>query len=991
MKKLFFLILAQVVCFAAPAQGPVTVQAESGSPGLEWLTLPDPNALLYVTPATDGAGQNPGSANRVITYTVTFPEAGNYDLFLRMRVNSGGATDDSFFYGKGFGAKSPSNDGDWVMANSLYASGYASSSSVVQGEGQDGTGVWKWLNLSEFNNGGAPPMTFEVSESALTQTFQIGARENGLDIDQLVFGQSDLYFTVSNLDNGEQGSTTPPPPPFVPSGPPIAEGKDKFLGSAHSNAQNTNFEKYWNQVTPENGGKWGSVEGTKDVMNWSAMDDAYQLARGNGFLFKQHVMVWGSQEPGWIGVLSPEEQLAEIIEWYEAVASRYPDLEIVEVVNEPLHAPPSYKEALGGDGTSGWDWIIKSYELAREHFPNASLILNDYGILGNDQNITRYLEIAQLLTDRGLLDHLGVQGHAFTVNNMSYEGITNSLDRLAGSGLPLYVTELDIDGPTDEIQLNRYKAVFPAMWEHPAVQGVTLWGYRPGHWRTDEGAYIANSDGTERPALTWLRDYVRGNLKEETPRYTWLEPECGTVGSNWEIVADTSASNDTYVTIRSGLNSTTNPPSGDSTAITIPFEVDTSTSYQVKARVNCANGDDDSFWVKLDDGDFITANGLTTTGWQWVSLTSGSLDSGSHTLTITYREDGAKLDKIVVTNSFSPLSGKGETAGNCGDQVVNEKPVIDPSQSFTINDQVQSNDPVGVVTGSDPDQDELQDWQIVGGSGVGKFSVDASSGELSVTDRSSLDFENTTSYTLEVTVSDGKETSDGEMVVINLTHAPVVVAGQVFKIDYVTYMGEVVGVIEATDADYDDLHDWNVVGGYGSLYFDVYPETGEIYVIDTNYVNYNRGQYDLQVTVSDGANTSAVESVIMHLNDRVQICHNGEEKWVPEQAVPGHLGHGDNLGECQSGQRQSGAFSANEDAQLRIYPNPVTTGLSVDLGTNPNRVSRIELMDLSGRIVRSTEVGSNLQFHWAVSDLKRGIYFLRLKGNKIQSSKILIE
>jgi len=476
MKKLFFLIIAQVVCLGAMAQGPVIVQAESGSPGLEWLTLPDPNVLLYVTPATDGAGQNPGNANRVITYTVTFPEAGTYDLFLRMRVNSGGATDDSFFYGKGFGAKSPTVDSDWIMANSLYASGYAASSNVVQGEGQDGTGVWKWLNLSEFNNGGAPPMTFDVPESGLTQTFQIGARENGLDIDKLVFGLSHLYFTVSNLDNGEQGSTTPPPPPFVPSGPPIAEGKDKFLGSAHSNAQNTNFEKYWNQVTPENGGKWGSVEGTKDVMNWSAMDDAYQLARENGFLFKQHVMVWGSQEPGWIGVLSPEEQLAEIIEWYDAVASRYPDLEIVEVVNEPLHAPPSYKEALGGDGVTGWDWIIKSYELAREYFPNASLILNDYGILGSDQNITRYLEIAQLLTDRNLLDHLGVQGHAFTVNNMSYEGITSSLDRLAGSGLPLYVTELDIDGPTDEIQLNRYKAVFPAMWEHSAVQGVTLWG-----------------------------------------------------------------------------------------------------------------------------------------------------------------------------------------------------------------------------------------------------------------------------------------------------------------------------------------------------------------------------------------------------------------------------------------------------------------------------------------------------------------------------------
>jgi len=48
---------------------------------------------------------------------------------------------------------------------------------------------------------------------------------------------------------------------------PIANGSTKFLGSAWSSGQNTNFQNYWNQVSPENGGKWGSVEGTRNVMN----------------------------------------------------------------------------------------------------------------------------------------------------------------------------------------------------------------------------------------------------------------------------------------------------------------------------------------------------------------------------------------------------------------------------------------------------------------------------------------------------------------------------------------------------------------------------------------------------------------------------------------------------------------------------------------------------------------------------------------------------
>ena len=45
----------------------------------------------------------------------------------------------------------------------------------------------------------------------MTQTFQIGARENGLDMDKFVFGTANYTFTVSNLDNGTDG--TPPPPP----------------------------------------------------------------------------------------------------------------------------------------------------------------------------------------------------------------------------------------------------------------------------------------------------------------------------------------------------------------------------------------------------------------------------------------------------------------------------------------------------------------------------------------------------------------------------------------------------------------------------------------------------------------------------------------------------------------------------------------------------------------------------------------------------------
>ena len=101
-----------------------------------------------------------------------------------------------------------------------------------------------------------------------------------------------------------------------------------------------------------------------------------------------------------------------------------------------------------------------------------------------------------------------MQGHAFSTRVPNAVTAAN-LDLLATTGLPIYVTELDIDGPTDEIQLADYQRIFPVFWEHPSVRGITLWGYRPGHWRTAQGAYIVHENGAERPAMVWLQGYVR--------------------------------------------------------------------------------------------------------------------------------------------------------------------------------------------------------------------------------------------------------------------------------------------------------------------------------------------------------------------------------------------------------------------------------------------------------------------------------------------------
>ncbi|MDZ7374079.1 MAG: endo-1,4-beta-xylanase [candidate division KSB1 bacterium] len=301
---------------------------------------------------------------------------------------------------------------------------------------------------------------------------------------------------------------------------PLATGKSKFLGAASKSDVSRYFEKYFNQITPGNEGKWGSVEGSRGQYNWAPLDKIYNYALSKGFLFKEHTLIWGQQQPAWITSLDSAGQREAVEEWIRRLGERYPQMALVDVVNEPLHAPPPYKNALGGDGQTGWDWVITSFELARRYCPpGAKLLINDYNILHSTTQTTTYMNIVTLLKNRGLIDGIGIQGHYFEFRGDIYRGSTYvydintikaNLDRLASLGLPIYITEFDIDEQDNNVQLQQYQIYFPIFWNHPAVRGITLWGYYElDLWSAHPYTYLLDYTGRERPAMQWLKTYVR--------------------------------------------------------------------------------------------------------------------------------------------------------------------------------------------------------------------------------------------------------------------------------------------------------------------------------------------------------------------------------------------------------------------------------------------------------------------------------------------------
>jgi GH35 family endo-1,4-beta-xylanase len=80
------------------------------------------------------------------------------------------------------------------------------------------------------------------------------------------------------------------------------------------------------------------------------------------------------------------------------------------------------------------------------------------------------------------------------------------IDKLAGVGLPLYITEYDINEADDAKQAQIMSEQFPLFWNDDRIKGITLWGYVHGAtWKANTGLV---RNGTDRPAMTWLKQYL---------------------------------------------------------------------------------------------------------------------------------------------------------------------------------------------------------------------------------------------------------------------------------------------------------------------------------------------------------------------------------------------------------------------------------------------------------------------------------------------------
>ena len=202
-------------------------------------------------------------------------------------------------------------------------------------------------------------------------------------------------------------------------------------------------------------------------------------------------------------------------------------------------------------------------------------------------------------------------------------------------------------------------------------------------------------------------------------------------------------------------------------------------------------------------------------------------------------------------------------------------PVIPVSQVFHVTEQSPNGTTVGTVLATDGDvtPTTFQSWTITAGNSGGYFTINSSTGVITVLDNTGLNPAINSTFTLTLTVSDGTNTSSTQTVSIIVAAInddnPVISAAQSFAVDENSVNSTAVGQVLATDPDYGTVFQgWTITAGNSNNAFAINASTGVVTV--NNMVALDRetvGSFNLFVTVSDGVHTSAAQTVTINLSD----------------------------------------------------------------------------------------------------------------------------
>ncbi len=204
-----------------------------------------------------------------------------------------------------------------------------------------------------------------------------------------------------------------------------------------------------------------------------------------------------------------------------------------------------------------------------------------------------------------------------------------------------------------------------------------------------------------------------------------------------------------------------------------------------------------------------------------------------------------------------------------GGTAVAAPPVIASDQVLTIPEHSPngSSPTPDTIQATDPEGTNLT-FAVTGGSGMGVFAVEASTGKVTVSNNSNLDRETNPSFTLQIEVTDeAMEVGNGTVTIAlsDISDNPPVMENQTFNVAEHSPNGTTVGAIKFTDLDTSDTWTFTVTGGTGQGVFNVNSSNGIIFVSNNATLNHETNpSFTLNVEIKDKA--GATDTATMTIN-----------------------------------------------------------------------------------------------------------------------------
>lgn len=332
-------------------------------------------------------------------------------------------------------------------------------------------------------------------------------------------------------------------------------------------------KEHFNQLVAENDMKWALIHPRPgpDGYGFGPADALVNFALSNHMVLAGHTLVWHAQTPQWVfagtnppppGVTNvPSKRLVEtnaggtnrFRRGFGGAFGRYTGPrasrdELLERMRDHIHTIVGryrgkikvwdvVNEALADDGINvlrnslwteiiGPDFIVKAFQYAHEADPDAVLRYNDYG-LENPAKRRKLISLIKSLQEQNVpVNAIGSQAHLNV--SITFETMDQSLAEIATLGLPIHITELDVNSAqggqrgfganiadnaastqgglvsdADRKLAQAYTGIFRAFLKHDKhVEMVTFWGPNDANsWRANGKPLLFDTNCQPKPAF----------------------------------------------------------------------------------------------------------------------------------------------------------------------------------------------------------------------------------------------------------------------------------------------------------------------------------------------------------------------------------------------------------------------------------------------------------------------------------------------------------